>query len=521
VDLRALRALWSARSGTPRPPLRPALAALLAPVALWLGGAAFWAGTRVGSGLAGLDPAAAGTLLWRLPLLLGFAGALWDGGCVVDPRPCRPHFIAPRTLVLAEAMLGLTTPVKLALSALGLSFTAGLGWGRPGLLPLGLLYSLLLVLWTACLERVIHVVAPAGILRQRAFLGVILGLGAGLAALSTLGGAGIPGWVTAAERLWALPGIRLVGFWQTGSWPLLAVPLGATLGLLALTGACVHRELAVDRRPGAALDGGRIWAFRRPWAGLARLQFHQLLASRAGQMRLLMLLLSVLLAKEPELLTVGTVQMPRAWPALAAGLTFGAVLVVPLCNLLGFDRGGVQTWWTAPLAARDLLLGKVLGCAAYAALAAPVLLALIAKAQAWSLQRSGGAGLRVLPSARPMAPGEALALALLLAALFLWWAGSGLARSLRAPWPMPLGSYGVKTEFDEEKVARVAILLAPLAWMVPAYGAALLLDWKAAAVAMALLALVAAARFRGRLEAAAADLALRREDLTLGLMSQT
>ncbi len=518
MDLRALGALWSARNWTLR--LRPAQAAFLAPVAIYLGGATFWAGTCAGSGLPGLDPVAAGTLLWRFPLLLGFAGALWDGGCVVDPRPCRPHFIAPRTLVLAEAMLGLTTPVKLAFAALGLSFTAGLGWGRPALLPLGMSYALLVVLWIACLERVIHTLAPAGILRQRAFLGVMLGLGGSLAALSSLGGAEIPGWVTAAERLWALPGICLVRFWQTGAWQLLAAPLVATLVLLALTGACVRREQALDRQPGTALDGGRIWTFRRPWAGLARLQFHQLLASRAGQMRLLMLLLSVFLAKEPELITVGTVQMPRAWPALAAGLTFGAVLVVPLCNLLGFDRGGVQTWWTAPLAARDLLLGKVVGCASYAALAAPVLLALLAKAQAWSLQRSAGAGLQVHPSARPMAPGEALALALLLGALFLWWAGSGLARSLRAPWPMTLGNYGVKAEFDEEKVARVAVLLVPLAWMVPAYGAALLLDWKAAAAAMAALALVAAARFRRRLAAATMELAQRREDLYLGLMSR-
>jgi len=519
VDLRALGALWWARNQRPRP-RRRALALLLAPLALYLGGAAFWGGTRIGGGLGQLDPVAAGRLLWRLPLALGLAGALWEGGCVVDPTPCRPFFISLPTRVLAEALLGLTTPVKRILGALGLAFSLGMAWGRPALLPAGLAYAALALVWTACLERVIHVLAPAGLLRQRAFLGVILGLGAGLAGLAWLGGGAVaPAWVPRLERLWALPGIQLVRFWQTGSPSALAAPLGATLALLAVTASCVARELAEERRPGEALDGGRAWAFTAPWAGVARLQFHQLLASRAGQMRLLMLLLTVVLAKEPELITVGTVAMPRAWPALAAGLTFGSVLVVPLCNLLGFDRGGVRTWWTAPLAARDLLLGKVGGCAAYAALAAPVLLALTAQAQAWTLRqaaRPGGIRLQVVPSARPMGP-EILALALLLAALFLWWAGSGLARSLRAPWPMPLGSYGVKTEFDEEKVARVGLLLAPLAWMVPLYGAALLLGWGAAAAAMAALALGSAWRFRFRLDAACTDLDAGREAISKAL----
>jgi len=521
MDVRALSALWFAARGRVARKRPLATLALLTLLAVYLGGAALWAGTRLGGALGTLDAEATGRALWRVPLFLGVAGALWDGGCVVDPAPCRPYFIALRTLIAAEGMLGLTTPVKRVLGALGLAFALGLSWGRPALLPMGLLYAALAILWTACLERVVHVISPAGILRQRTFLVVFLGLGAGILALSSLGGRplSIP-IMSALDRLWSLPGVQLVRYWQTGAPAHLLAPLGATLALAALTAACLRAELALDRGPSSALGAGRPWVFSRPWLGIARLQIHQILASRAGQMRLLMLLISVFLAKEPELLTVGTLKSPHALAAIAAAVSFGAVLVVPLCNLLGFDRGGVRTWWRAPLADRDLLLGKVAGCAAYAAIAAPILLILIAQAQAWHLAKNegpGGLGLHVARSAHPMGGGVLFAVALMLAALFLWWAGSGLGKSLRAPWPMPLTSYAVKVEFDEEKMARVGVFLAPLAWVGPLFAATLALGWVAAAGAMAFVLVASALRFRSRLDRACADLPELREALSATL----
>ena len=527
MDVNALAALWSAARG-PRPGARRLppgrrflLAGLLLPLGLYLGGASLWAGLHLGSRLPTVDAAAAGAILWRIPLLLGLAGALWDGGCSVNPTPCRPFFITLPTLVLAEGMLGLTTVPKRVLGALGLLFTLGLAWGRPRLLLLGLALTCLGILWTACLERVIHHLLPAGLLRQRAFLGVFLGLGAGLAGLSLLAGKppSIP-FLPALSRAWSWPCVQLLRCWQTSNPSRLLAPAGATLTLLALTSVCVRRELAVDRKPGTALGGGRLWSFRRPWLGVAKLQCHQILASRAGQMRLLMLLLSVVVAKEPELITMGTLQIPKVWTALAAGLALGPLLMVPLGNLLGFDRGGVRTWWAAPLRDRDLLLGKVLGCAAYAALAVPILLALLHQGRAWrfeNLPHASGFPLRVAPSPLPMGAGETLAVGLLLGALFLWWAGSGLPRSLRGAAPLGLGSYAVSIEIDDEKVARVGMFLAPLAWMVPVYGAALLLGAPAAAAAMALLLLGAGARFRRRLGSACRELDQQREAVTFAL----
>jgi hypothetical protein len=480
--------------------------------------AAFWGGNALGADLAGLDPAATGKLLWRIPLTLGVAGALWDAGCVVDPSPCRPYFVALPTLILAEGMLGLTTPVKRVLAGLGTVFSLGLAWGRPGLFPLGLGYAVLALLWTACLERVIHALAPAGLLRQRTFVILLLALGAALLLLK--GGPAAPAFLPALERAWSQPGAELVRFWQTRHDAHLALPLEATLALLALTALCLTRDLAGNRRPGTALAGGRAWGFTPPWAGVARLQFHQLLASRSGQLRLFMVMISVVLGKEPELLTVGTLKAPHAWSGIAAAFTFGAVLMVPLCNLLGYDRGGVRTWWRAPILDRDLLLGKVVGCAAYGAIAVPLLLALLAGTTAWHLVQvpaPDGFRLQLIRAVRPMGGGEFLAVTLLLAALFLWLAGSGLERSLRGAWPLGLDGYGVKLQFDDEKVARVGALLAPLLWLGPAFALTLHFGWKVSAVAMAAAVVGAGLRFRRRLDWAAGDLEANRETVTLAL----
>jgi hypothetical protein len=528
MDLNALAAIGSAAWGARFPRLRTASRSrrtITALLLLLLGaefcGSAFAAGHATGIGLAGLDPVATGRILWRVPLLLALAGALWDGGCVLDPAPCRPYFVSLGTRVLAEAMLGVTTPIKGVLAGFGLVFSLGLAWGQPRLLPMGLAYVLLALVWTACLERVIHALVPAGLLPQRGMLVVALGLGAALIGLAWLGGKPLaPPLQPGLERLWARPGADLVRFWQTGQFRWLRLPLAATLVLLAGTGICVARELDQDRRPGASLDGGRIWRFQRPWAGVARLQLHQLLASRAGQMRLLMLLMSVLLVKEPELETVGVLKTPHAWTGIAAGITFGAILVVPLCNLLGFDRGGVQTWFRAPLAGRDLLLGKILGVAGYAALAGPILLALVVQSQAWHLVQSRtehGIRLHLLPATDPMRAGAVLALAGLLVALFLWWAGSGLELSVRRPWPMTLGSYGMQLEFDEDKLARLGVLLAPVAWMGPLFGLSLLLGQGAALAGVAVLVAAAATRFRRCLARASLQLVEQREQITLSL----
>jgi hypothetical protein len=533
VDLNGLAAVWSSHRGrrgpSGAPGRRRATVLLLAFLALDLAVAAFLGGRGLARGLATADPGATGALLVRIPLGLGLAGALWEGGCLVDPAPFRSFLVRDRTLVLAEFLLGLTTPAKGFLAGLGAAFALGLGSVRPPLLPWGLLYTLLALSGVVCLERILHVVSPARFLHQRAFLLLLLVLGGALAGLRLLGGGGslriLPG---ALERVWSLPGTRFVQALQAAlaGRPLaalarLGVPLAAAALLGLLAWVCIRRAFLAGRRGAAGLACAPAWTGVRPWMPVAWIQFQQLLGSRAGQMRLLMLLLAVVLAKEPELISVGHLQSPRGWAAAAGALTFGAVLVVPLANLLGFDRGGVRTWWLLPLRDRDLLLGKVLGTAAYGAIALPILLGLLVRTQALRLRAVEGTRELdlALTAGTPFTGLQVLALALLLGVLLLWWAGSCLHRSLAGAWPMGLDTYGVRLALDDEKLARLGALLAPVLWMLPLYALADLAGPRAVFPLLAVLGVWAALRFTRRLDRACLELAEVREALTAALVA--
>jgi len=227
--------------------------------------------------------------------------------------------------------------------------------------------------------------------------------------------------------------------------------------------------------------------------------------------------MAILLTKEPVLISIGHLQTPQAWVALAGALTFGVVLMVPLCNLLGFDRGGIRTWWLLPLRDRDLWLGKVAGTAAYAALALPVLLIFLVQAQALrlhALDRAGGLDLTLEAGTHPLGAAAVLALALLLAILFLWWAGSGLKLSLAGASPMGLGTYGVQPGFTDEKVARLGVLFAPLLWIVPLFAVASLLGPAVLFPVLALLGTWSGLRFSRKLDQVCAAMDGGREELT-------
>lgn len=538
MDVNGLAALWSSHrsSGTGKAagPARRrwATVLLLTFLTLDLAVAAFFGGRALAQGLTGLDPRGVGALLWRIPLALGVAGALWEGGCLVDPRPFRPFFIQDRTLVLAEFLLGLTTPAKGVLGGLGLAFSLGLATVHATLLPWGLLYTLVAVFWVVCLERIVHGLAPGRFLRQRAFLLVVGVLGGALAGLGLLAGGGGASALTpppALGQVWNLPGTHLLQAWQAAlaGHPLAALGrLGPALAVTALLGlltwAAVLREFRAGRSAPSGLGGGRCWAFARPWPGVAWIQFHQVLGSPAGQMRLVMLLLTVVMVKEPELISVGHLEAPRAWAVMAGAIIFGSVLAVPLCNLLGFDRGGVRTWWILPIRDRELWLGKVLGTAAYGAVALVILLALLVRTMSLRLHAIEGSkelDLVVQAGTHPLGPAQILALALFLVLLFVWWAGSGLHRSLAGPWPMGLGSYGVRLEFDDEKVARFATVLAPLCWMAPLYALADHFGPWALFPLLGVLGIGSCLRFRTRLDRACQELAQVRETVTSALLA--
>ena len=514
MDVMALSALWQARQvKVPQTPKkRRAWSFLL----LWilgidLGLLALWAGRYCGHLVGSADPVLLGMQIWRIPLSLGLAGALWEGGCVVSPRPLRPFFVQAKTMLLAELMLGLSTPMKRILFAFGLMYTIGLALSHPILAPWGLLVATLGILWIACLERIIPALFPSGPREQRFLLLLILAVAAMLAGLRAtgLGASQIlaqrPTWTVLLERILTLPGQHLTlaasallaghfgAFWRE-----LVVPIGATLLLLFLAAWMVHRQLESGPSASSGLGGGRIWAFRRPWFGVARLHLHGLLASKAGQVRLFAAFISILAAKEPELISLGRLQAPRAWVAFSAAFVFGAILMVPLCNLLGMERGGIRTYWNLPMEDRDLLLGKLMGTGAYAAMA-------------------GGLILLLICAVHPLRAAELLGISLLLVAVFLWCAGSGLIRSLSGAWGMRPESYGIQVELTDEKMARLGVMIAPLLWMLPIFAVSVILGPWSLLTCMACLVMISALRITSRLDAACAVLVCERETLTMAL----
>jgi len=514
VDVMALSALWQARQA--KVPQAPKQRRVWSFLLFWIMGVdlailALWAGWTCGHQVVSTDPRLLGMRLWRVPLSLGLAGALWEGGCVVSPRPFRPFFVRARTLLLAELMVGLTTPVKRALLGLGLLFALGLGVRHPILAPWGLLVAALAILWIACLERILPALFPSGLLRQRVLLLLLLAVAGVLAGLRATGLAAPhlsgqrPAWAAQMEWAGTLPGQHLA----QGASELLAghreafgrqleVPLGATLLLLVLAAWMVHRELESGPAPSSGLGGGHPWVFCRPWFGVARLHLHHLLASRAGQLRLFMAFMSILAAKEPELISMGRLEAPRAWVAFSAAFVFGAILMVPLCNLLGMERGGIRTHWNLPMEDRDLLRGMLVGAGAYAFLAGSLILLL-------------------LGAVHSLRPAELLGIGLLLVAIFLWCAGSGLSHSLRSAWGMSQESYGIQVELTDEKLARLGVVITPLLWMLPVFAVSVILGPWSLLSCMACLVLISALRISSRLDTACAALVCERETLTLAL----
>lgn len=419
-------------------------------------------------------PVALGPWLDRLGFALGAGGALWSGGPVLEARPWRPFRLQRRTLLVGELLLGLTTGAKRVLVALLLTAALGFSLPVPSLLPWALLTVILLVLWAFGLERLLYAAMPGPLRILRLPLALGLPLGAWVLRRTSAGAiAWTPGHQLARAAEAVLRGGSAAG---PIGWAALATAL-----MLALTAWALIPALS-RARGGTALVAGTPPAFRCPWHGLAGLHLRQLLASRAGQLRLVMVFLAVLGIKEPELISLGRLHAPRAWVALWFALTFGTVLAVPLCNLLGLDRGGIRTWWALPLEDRDLLKAKVAGTALYASLVAGLLCLAVCAFH----------GIR---------PVEGPGLLLLLAFVFLWCTGSGLERSILASWSQTRSSYGIQLEFTDEKVARLGVALAPIPMAIPLYALTVWIHPILAAMAMAGMCLLALLRLRRRLDA--------------------
>ena len=120
--------------------------------------------------------------------------------------------------------------------------------------------------------------------------------------------------------------------------------------------------------------GARLWSFRTPVEGVARLQFASIITSRIGRFGLVVPLIVMALVKGP----LAEVQGQRFWSVPGAFLYVSLVGSQFQLNQFGLDGHGVKTLFLLPIEERVLFRGKALGIAAYQSAQALLLTVLMA-----------------------------------------------------------------------------------------------------------------------------------------------
>lgn len=413
----------------------------LGALGLLLGGGAL--GWLLGSRL---ERPAAATILGALLAFFSFGGGLM-GGLLGGARELawesyRGFPLRLRTLYLAELTAGLADllPLTMGLALTGLLL--GLGTAAPGTLPLVPLLLLETLLMLLALQLLVGGLASALVKRLRMTL-------VGLAILAWLGstlmspalperregrtarplrGAQVQQVQAlgrrAARVLEALPthaAARSLVLAQQGQWgaalALHLYPLGLLVLVMALGARLMAREANGTAAAPAARGPGRLWSFRHPAEGIGRLHFQTLMRSHLGRFAFLMPLMTVVLLKGPF-------AQFRAQPLWTVPIAFAYLSLVGnnfVFNQFGLDRHGVKGLLLLPVAAEDLLKGKLLGMAAHQGLQALALAGLLL-----AVDHAG--------------PGPLLGGLLLMGCIFLAQAAVGQWTSTWAPRPMAMDS---------------------------------------------------------------------------------
>lgn len=391
-----------------------------------------------------LDKPLALALLGGLLALVGIGGGLF-GGVLGGARQLnweayRGYPLRLRTIYFAELVAGIADPLPLILGVGLTGFLAGVAVGAPAAIPLLPLVMLETLGTLLALQLLVGGLAAALVKRLRlalTLLAILAWVGSTLATtqlskpttrrattrveqqaqVEALGRRGAQVLSLLPSHASALSLVRArEGRWGT-ALALHAFPL-ALLALLMVLGArLVARESRAEPSRQAARGPDRLWTFRGPVEGIARLHFRTLMASQLGRFAFLMPVMTVVLLKGPFAQFRG--QTLWAVPMAFAYLSLVGNNVV--LNQFGFDRHGIKVLLLLPVTATDLLKGKLVGMAVHQGLQALLLVALLAA--------FGGAG-----------PAPLIAGALMLGCVFLAQSAVGQWTSLWAPRPMAMDS---------------------------------------------------------------------------------
>lgn len=372
MDVNLLTAVWHAERARGMEKAQRGLRIALGISALPMLGLMGWLGLTAGRALSHMDPALAGQGLATGLLGLSFLSGFWDGSCALRFEPFRPFQVNPSNLFFAELMVTLQTPMKLYLAALATSWAIGVAAIHPSLLPWLALFVPLLLLWLIFLERIIGVLAgrlTSMNFKLLALYGLLfLGLWVFMAKAENRSINWLPSGQFGSRLSLLLPTTQMFMGWQgilEGGWPvvrLIVLPVLWTTLLLLLAYGALRKTLSGEATQTFGGEAAQPWVFRRPWVGVARHQWHSLWNSKVGRLYLFVPLLGLNGVITPKILEI---HAGSTWTIACLGFV---QLSVGFCfNLFGMDRGGVRGFWTLPLEDRDLLLGKVVGTAAFQA----------------------------------------------------------------------------------------------------------------------------------------------------------
>lgn len=355
------------------------------------------AGLLLGAALPGPNAEAIlGGLLTGLTLVGGAASGALGGAKQLTWESYRAYPVRLGTLLFAEMIAGQVDLVPMLLGGSLLSLCVGVGIAHPTLAPL-------LALTVAhSLATILLVQLLVGSLAER----VVRRLRTGLAALGialwigTALGAMIPAELRAAgddplssERIArlapvgralraaaaVLPGTAVahgLGAATDGRWgwavAVHVYPACVAVALAFLVARLLEREAADPTQDEAF--AAKLWSFRTPVRGVARLTFVTLLGSRIGRFGLVVPLLVVVLVKGPLAQASGR----ELWAVPGAYTYVSLVANQFQLNQFGLDGHGVKALLLLPVSERDVLRGKALGLAAYQSLQAALLTLLLA-----------------------------------------------------------------------------------------------------------------------------------------------
>jgi len=457
-------------------------------------------------------PLVYGAIHTLLVVLGGALGGLLGRSQGVAQEGLRLFPIRPRTLFAANLAAGLGSLLPAVFTVILAGLHLGASLARPLAAPLFLLLFLAQALALLLLQALVGSLAESLARRLRVMLfllGFLLWLGSLLPNFAMRNGhrpnlnaqmEALAGPLRLlAEALPATQAFQGVASLLAGhaaglmrlAGPLLLLALLALLSLQRIRREAQAPEAAT---PTSSRDR-RLWSFRTPVAGLARLHWQSMVGSPLGRFAFLVPVIAVVLVKGP----LGRIPNPHLWALPAAVYYLNLTALQLQYNQFGLEGGGIKALMLLPLEGTALLEGRT-----------------------WALLAHHGLQLLILTGLMafvvPLRPGPVVAS---LAFGFLLFLGNtALGHLLSVRYPRPIARKGMKNSalpmvstlssmgFGMVSAGLLGGLYALLAW-----GAPMLL----APVFLALALLAAWSYRRWILPAAGRFLEAHREDLMQAL----